>query len=176
MTKIFYNGRRINGRFDNAKSFAKRILRFMGWSMLICFIVITGKMLSTDTVSAVTPETIDLTPQKIEALKADVVTRIMQCESGGHSEDDGIIIFDTNNEASIGQLQWQRKSVQFYEKKLYGRDVSPKEAVAIALDTTEAAQLARDVIFKADGLKNWLNCANRLGLRAEVDAINRISK
>ena len=48
-------GRRIDGRFDSLKAKCKRVVRFIGWSMLILgLIVIAGKMLSTDTVIAET--------------------------------------------------------------------------------------------------------------------------
>jgi len=41
---------------------------------------------------------------------------------------------------------------------------------------SRAAQLAEDIIFRADGLSNWLNCANKLGLAAEVKAIKAIEQ
>jgi hypothetical protein len=66
--------------------------------------------------------------------------------------------------------------VQHYEKKLYGTDISPKQAVIIALDDSQTAQLASDIIFKADGLSNWLNCATKLGLAADVKAIKHIER
>src|SRR5439155_15060580 len=37
-----------------------------------------------------------------------------------------------------------------------------------SLDDTRAAQLADDIIFRPEGLSNWLNCANKLGLAAET--------
>jgi hypothetical protein len=39
-----------------------------------------------------------------------------------------------------------------------------------------AAQLASDIIFKADDFGNWLNCANKLGLSAELKAIRHIEQ
>jgi hypothetical protein len=39
-----------------------------------------------------------------------------------------------------------------------------------------AAQLTSDIIFKAGDLGNWLNCANKLGLSAEVKAIRHIEQ
>ncbi len=182
--KLYYNGRQINGRFDSFKAKVRRFVRaavrlFLIGSVAAALLMIAfdyGLKYSATTVQAVTPETIDLTPAKIEGLKVDLVHRLSICESAGHSEEDGLIIFDTNNRASVGQLQWQIASVQQYEKSLYGKTVTRKEAVLIALDTARASELAKDVIFKTDGLANWLNCANKLGLRAEVDAINRLSK
>jgi hypothetical protein len=138
-----------------------------------------GFVLFADTsamVQAMTPWAIDLAPKKIAELKKDVVVRLMRCEGGRFSESDGIIIFDTNKEASIGRAQFQRKTVIYYYKKLYGQDITPKEAIMIALDDAKAAKLAEDIIFEADGLKNWLNCANKLGLAADVQVIRSIEQ
>jgi len=51
-----------------------------------------------------------------------------------------------------------------------------KEAVELALGEAEAMFLASNIIFNDEGLGNWLNCANKLGLRDEADAIKRLSK
>lgn len=179
--KIFLNGKRIDrdprGRFAKTKSFFKSLPRIAMIAAIGAFIGGYFVFISTpEVLQAVTPETIDLTPAKIAELKADLVSRLSQCESAGHKEDDGIIIFDSNKVASVGTLQFQIKTVQHYYKTLYSMNITAKEAVLIALDHDKAAQLAEDIIFEADGLKNWLNCANKLGLRAEVNAINRLSK
>src|SRR5712671_400982 len=47
---------------------------------------------------------------------------------------------------------------------------------ATAVRRPEAMFLASNIIFNDEGLGNWLNCANKLGLRAEADAIKRLSK
>jgi len=109
--------------------------------------------------------------------KADVVARLAACESAGHSEDDGIIIFDTNNRASIGRLQFQKATVIHYMKRLYGQDITAKEAVLIALDTEKAKALATDIIFTTDNdATDWLNCSNKLGLGADIKAIKKLAK
>lgn len=116
--------------------------------------------------------------KKIEELKLDVVGKIKACESAGHKEDDGIIIFDTNNKASIGSLQFQKATVIYYYKSLYQKDITAKDAVLIALDDTKAEALAYDVIFETagnKGLANWLNCANKYNLREQVNIINKLS-
>ena len=80
---------------------------------------------------------------EIEALKDDVVGRLIKCESEGHSEADGIIVFDVNRVPSIGQFQFQRKTVQHYVREIEGRAITGKEAIEIALDTEYAPVCAR---------------------------------
>ena len=171
-------GRRLNGQFNSFKSAVKRIARrtaqLTGAGALFYAIFMLGAFTwSTSTTEAYT---VNVMPQKVAELKADVVARLLACESAGHTEDDGIIIFDSNAKASVGQLQWQVSSVQYYYKKLYGKNITRKEAVLIALDTQKASQLASDVIFREGGNpeKDWYNCSKKLGLAAEVKVLNKL--
>jgi hypothetical protein len=154
-----------------------RILQYAVVFGTACF-VLGGMIFGTSSVTYATQEVpIDTTPQKIDALKADLVSRLMACESAGHTEGDGIIIFDSNAKASIGRAQFQKATIVYYEKQLYDRDVSGKEAVEIALDDAQAAQLAQDIIFKTDdGLHNWVNCGNKLQLAPEVAVIEKLER
>lgn len=121
--------------------------------------------------------TVDNLSEKIEQIKQEALDGISKCESAGHSEDEGIIIFDTNNRASIGQFQFQKATVIHYYKTLYNQDITPKDAVLIALDSTKARKLAYDVIFTTDkGLTNWINCSNKIGLRQTLDLIGKLEK
>jgi len=113
---------------------------------------------------------------RIEALKNDVVGRLIKCESEGHSEADGIIVFDVNNVPSIGQLQFQRRTVQHFVLEIEGRAITGKEAIELALDTERAAGLAKKIIFEKDGTRHWHNCATRLGLYREVKIIQKLAK
>jgi hypothetical protein len=115
----------------------------------------------------------DTFTDKIETAKNDVIDRLAQCESGGHKADDGILVFDTNNKASIGELQFQKDTVRHYVKKLYGKDITGREAVIWALDTEKARQLAKDIIFTTEnGVgADWVNCDRWHGLSARVELI-----
>ena len=114
---------------------------------------------------------------RIEGLKKDVISHLASCETQGLKEDDGIIVFDTNNKASIGVLQFQKKTVVYYYKVLYDQVITSKQAVEIALDAKKSAQLAEDIIFGTkDGLSNWINCDRKLGLALEVSFIKKISQ
>ena len=111
---------------------------------------------------------------KIESLKDTLVNDLAtKCETKGYDEPDGVIIFDSNNEASIGSFQFQRKTVKFYEKMFSGKDITNSEAIAIAIDHEKAFELAKKIIFedKGKGVMNWTNCAKRLGLQEMVELI-----
>jgi hypothetical protein len=144
---------------------------------IIMAIAFGSAALSTTTVTAVTPEVIDLTPAKIQALKDDLVTRLEhECESKGTTSDETPNVFDVNGQGSYGLWRWQILSVVSYYKKLYGQDITNKQAILIALDDEKARALTTDVIFKAAGIENWHNCNVKLGLRAQVDAIKFLEK
>jgi len=115
---------------------------------------------------------------KIEELKNEIVEDLRACESAGHEEEDGIIIFDSNNKASIGTLQFQKATVIHYYKVLYGKDITPKEAVIIALDNQKSGDLAKDIIFQTKNMvgKDWVNCNKKLGLDSRVMVIKKLEQ
>ena len=114
---------------------------------------------------------------RVEALKEDILTRLMECESAGYTEDDGIIIFDSNGAISAGQFQFQKKTVVHFFKELYGEDLTSKEALLIALDTAKARNLARDIIFTVDGgVYNWENCAKKIGIIPEITVLKKLAE
>ncbi len=184
-TKVFVNGKQIRtaaGRFDSFKAKCSRawtLFRNTTYVTAATFaIFFAGQLYASNNMSVAFAETkvVNVLPEKIADLKAGVINQISDCERAGHTEAEGLIVFDSNARASLGVMQFQVKTVQQYEKILYGQDVSGKEAILIALDATKAKALAQDIVFEQDGLGNWLNCANKLGLRAQVNAINTISK
>ena len=113
--------------------------------------------------------------QKIDSLEKSVVEAVRKCESAGANESTGLIVFDSNKVASIGTLQFQVKTIMFYEKSLYGKVVTGKEAILIALDDKLSGQLAQDIMFKSKNMADdWLNCSNKLSLSAQINAIKKI--
>ena len=114
---------------------------------------------------------------KVVELKSEVMNDLRECESQGAVEDDGLIIFDSNKKASIGLYQFQKSTIIYYYKALYGKDITGKEAVLIALDSKLARSLAEDIIFTDEkGIDNWYNCKNKKGLADNVSWIKKISK
>ena len=100
------------------------------------------------------------------------------CESKGHSDPDGIIIFDSNNEASVGRFQFQRATVKYYVKMFDGRDISNSEAIAIAIDKVKATELAEKILFLDEGKSegNWYTCDRKMNIGARVQLLKNLMK
>lgn len=112
--------------------------------------------------------------KKVEALKEDIMDRLKQCESGDLTLDDAPIILDSNHEMSIGLYMFQRDTVIYYYEKFYGKTISRREAVEIAI-SEEARELAKRIIFEeTGGIYNWTNCAKREGLVSEITVIKKL--
>lgn len=116
--------------------------------------------------------------EKIESLKQGVVDQLMACESAGYKEEDGLIVFDSNAKASIGNAQWQVASVIHYVKLLRSKDITKKEAVLLALDRKEAGELAKQVMFETKNMagRDWVNCDRKLGLDNQIKLIKQLEK
>ncbi len=192
-TRVFVNGERVRdkrGRF--AKGWFKRFIRKV-WGIIkisgavaaVGAVIFIGGMAfaKTSDVQAVTPQTIDLTPQKIESLKSDLVERLSQCESAGNPN---IATTYDNNKAgtlkgedvfSYGVMQWKSRTLKGFAQQRDGSVLSTKEAVILALNNVEAKKLAQYTIFETKGgIYHWANCADKLNLVAEVEAIKKLSK
>jgi hypothetical protein len=116
--------------------------------------------------------------EKVRGLENEVIEELARCESHGAEEPDAAIILDSNNEISIGKLMYQRSTVQHYVKQFYGRDITRKEAILIAIDAhpdISLDELTRKVLFEDEkGWRNWWVCGNRIGIAARIDIINKI--
>lgn len=115
---------------------------------------------------------------KIESLKDSVIDQLISCESKGYKESDGLIVFDSNKVASLGVLQWQVKSVQYYYKLRTGNDITKKEAIELALNEQEARSLAKYVGFETKNMfgKDWFNCSRKHDLDKQVLLIKKLSE
>ena len=116
--------------------------------------------------------------KKIETLKQDVLDRLAKCETDGTEDPDGAVIFDSNDQPSIGRFQFQRKTIRHYTKEFEGRDITNSEAIAIAIDPDKAGDLVEQIIFDngIDPVTDWHNCSKKLGLSKEVEIINKLTK
>jgi len=160
-----------------------RASKFLAWGLVICtFVGLTfgtvKGIVEGDTVVYKVQEKIvevDNLAPKVEQLKNELLDKLVKCESNGYSEADAPIIFDSNNKASIGLLQFQKATVQHYVKTLRGTEITAKEATLLALDAKQSRQLASEILFgTAKGYTNWQNCATKLGLANEIVFINRL--
>lgn len=183
LTKVFFGDKRLKDVCVGASRwdvFKYRAIRFMRRVFITAFILgaIYGSFqLGRETTSPVFVQAEDksheMLNEKIDKLKDEVIAQLRACESAGHSEDDGILIFDSNEKASIGTLQFQKNTVIHYYKVLYGKEITGKEAVMIALDDDKAGQLAKDIAFTTKNKigKDWVNCNKKHSLDAKVDLI-----
>lgn len=167
------------GRYAKSKMILPRIFWLailFGIGFLLTKIYINTHPVIKTVIETKTVDTsADMFAAKIDSLEKSVVEAVRKCESAGHKETDGLIVFDSNNVASIGTLQFQVKTVIFYYKSLYGKTITGKEAILIALDDEKAGELAQAIMFKSPNLANdWLNCANRLSLTDQIKAIKKI--
>lgn len=115
--------------------------------------------------------------EKIANVKARILDDLsLGCEAKGVPEPDGIIKFDSNNEASIGRFQFQIKTVKHYVKKYEGRDITNSEAISIAIDPVKSKALAEKIIFTEDfgASRDWINCDRKLGITEKVKLIMEI--
>jgi hypothetical protein len=150
-----------------------------------------GTYTTSATVSYAAPVEIDKTSemfkQKIEKMKMDVVEQIRKCEQAHYKESDGLITFDPlvsdpsktarKDVPSLGTLQFKQSTVVYYYKVLYGKVINGKEAAMIAFDDEKAGQLAKDIMFSTNKKANdWLNCANKLNVNAQIDLIKNLEK
>lgn len=124
MTKVFHNGRQINGRFDSFKAKVRRAgVLFFRWSLIssaaVALVAIGAAFGSTNTVQAVEPQVI------VEQVAAPVLDRIADCESGNgtkgsaiHYKNGQVVMnANTNGTIDIGKYQinmtyWGKKATE----------------------------------------------------------------
>ena len=115
--------------------------------------------------------------EKIANVKSKILDDLsLGCETKGIADPDGVIIFDSNNEASVGRFQFQRKTVKHYIKKYEGRDITNAEAISIAIDPVKAKALAEKVIFTEDfgASTDWVNCNRKLRITERAEVVKEI--
>lgn len=199
--KIYHNDKRVYsrdeiGQFKKGKSI-KYVLIFIGIVMAIALIAQIEKGFEAGDaqdrlfyeVKKVEAKEPDRLEAKISELKQDVLEKLSQCEAplNHHSvkgQPEGTIIFDSNNEPSIGPLMYQRDTVIRYVKMFHNKDINRRQAIELAIDTEQAFDLGEKIIFEDDvdnvnkrgGIWNWKNCANKLGLQSEVELIEKLSE
>jgi hypothetical protein len=112
---------------------------------------------------------VDQRKREIEARKDEMLAELATCESGGSGESPTPIVGGRG--AYIGRFQFAPRTVITYVKDMDGRVLSYQEAVSLAHDYSQAARLAKYVIFERDGIAAWPACARKLGLFQRVQEI-----
>ncbi len=104
-----------------------------------------------------------------EERKDEMLRELAVCETGG-SGDSFSPIYGGRG-AFVGRFQFTPRTVINYVQQMDGRSLSVKEAIALAHDYHQAAELAKFVIFEKDGVWNWPLCNRKLGLAQQVAEI-----
>lgn len=120
--------------------------------------------------------------RKIDALKMNLVDELMECESPGYKDEDGLITYDpqkgntvASKIPSLGRLQYKAGTIVYYKKTLNNEVLTNTEAIKLAFDTEKAKILAKDIMFKSKNKANdWLNCATKLDLNRKIDIIKSL--
>ncbi len=191
--KVTWNGEKLRDIYPYAtkwqvikfrtRRMARKALYFGKWAviglgLLLIAFWLGGAKYSTEVVTFKDREVVvDTLTAKINQLKGALLDDLRSCESGGAPESAGLIVFDSNKQASIGSYQFQIKTIQSYSSSLRGQDLTRKEAILLALDDEEARQLAKEIIFGTDkALENWHNCSIRKGLYNKLETIKLLEK
>ena len=144
--KVLWNGKKLRDIYPYATGFQvfkwrlMRLIRKLAIGFSIASLVLIGGAVARYTwpvtVYSVTekPVAVDNLGPKVQELKHEVLNKLRACESGGANSETGLIVFDSNNKASIGSYQFQKATVVHYAKLLNNKQISGKEAVMIALD------------------------------------------
>ena len=117
---------------------------------------------------------------EIKNLKLKTVRKLAaECETKGSKHPNSEIVFDTNAVASVGRFQYQLKTVQYFVKTLYKKDISRDEALLIAMGqgSIDVEELTKRILFEVKGGENeWFNCNKKLGLTKEIELIKSLGK
>src|SRR5262245_43332193 len=108
-------------------------------------------------------EDIDTWTPLVEQRKDVVLARLAACET------HGAVLPERNG--YYGRFQFAPGTVIAYVRERDGRTIGPAEAQALARDETQAAALARYVIFERNGVAHWPGCSRKLGLARQVSQI-----
>lgn len=192
-TKVFLNGiqikkqpRKRNGRYIGKSQLQKGVAIIAISLMLMCVGAAISSGFVPQSLAYAAPEVIDLTPQKIEGLKDELISTLAECESPGDTENTLPIIADNNKKGtlprreipSIGEMRFKIGTVMLYEKKRTGKELNSMEAVQIALDHSKARDLAKWIIFESGaGVENdWYTCSVTHDLERELKNIKKLDK
>jgi hypothetical protein len=112
---------------------------------------------------------VDVRAEAIEQRKDALLRQLADCEAGA---GEGPITGGGGR--YIGRFQFMPATVINYVRQRDGRLLGPPEAIALANDYRQAAELAKYVIFERDGLSNWPACSRKLGLARQVAEIRAL--
>jgi hypothetical protein len=123
-------------------------------------------------VPAHVPSAADMRMSMIDERKDETLRQLAVCESGAHG--DAAVPVIGGRGAYIGRFQFSPRTVITYVQQMDGRELNYGQAVALAHDYSQAATLAKWIIFEQNGLYNWPACSKKLGLARQVAEIKAL--
>ena len=123
-------------------------------------------------VPAHVPSAADMRMSLIDERKDELLRQLAVCESGAHGDSAVPVIGGRG--AYIGRFQFTQRTVITYVQQMDGRELNWKQATELAHDYTQAAALAKWIIFEQNGLYNWPACSKKLGLANQVAEIKQL--
>jgi len=200
-TKVYLGEKRLKDVYVGATKWevmkfrtARMVKRVLVTSLIVCTIgwgVAGGfyyaKSAIEPSVVFAEDRSLHLLNSKIDDLKDGVIEKLKKCESGGATEDDGLVTYDPlqsnpgatskRNIPSFGSFQFKKDTVIHYFKMQTGKVLTPKEAVLLSLDDEKAGELVKYIAFETKNKigKDWVNCNKKLNLDAQVDLIKSLS-
>jgi len=140
---------------------------------LIALLAVTGcTRPSAPNLQAAAPPAVDTRMSLIDERKDEVMRQLAVCESGAHG--DAAVPVIGGRGLYIGRFQFMPRTVITYVQQMDGRELNWKQATELAHDYSQAATLAKWVIFERDGLYNWPACSKKLGLARQVSEIKQL--
>ncbi len=115
---------------------------------------------------AARPSAEDMRLVMINERKDEMLRQLATCESGDHGDSPVPVVGGRG--AYLGRFQFAPRTVINYVQQMDGRTLSWGEATALAHNYSQAAALAKWVIFERDGISNWPACSRKLGLAKQV--------
>jgi hypothetical protein len=143
---------------------------FVRSALLLALLAVTGcARPSTPNPQATAPSGVDVRMSLIDERKDEMLRQLAVCESGAHGDSAVPVIGGRG--AYIGRFQFTPRTVISYVQRRDGRQLNTQEAISLAHDYGQAAELAKFVIFEQEGLYNWPLCSRKLGLAKQVAEI-----
>jgi hypothetical protein len=118
------------------------------------------------------PTTEEMRMAMVDERKDEMLRQLAVCESGAHGDSPVPVIGGRG--LYIGRFQFTPRTVITYVQQMDGRELNWGQATALAHDYTQAAALAKWIIFERDGLYNWPACSKKLGLAKQVSEIKSL--
>jgi hypothetical protein len=110
--------------------------------------------------------------REIDERKDELMRQLAVCESGGHGYTDQKIYGGRGT--YVGRFQFVPRTVINYVAQRDGRRITAQEAIDLAHDYDQAAELAKYVIFDLDGAWNWPLCNRKLGIAKQAAEIKQL--